>query len=274
MLIKILKKINHTISGTSNTSKHLFKEATVNNTKVYGDVTVAPHTTINNSSLCGKVNINKNVKIDASLLDGEVNIGENCLINTSTVNGYLAMGKNCKLNRCEIFGHVTLGRNTSLWGPNLDIYTNENTVEIGSYCSIARNVSFQTYNHNAKKITSYFIGENLFNEKWETEQVSKGKIVVGNDVWIGTHCVILGGVTIGNGAVVAANSVVSSNVPAYAIVGGSPAKVIGYRFEQNLIEQLEKIQWWNWDDEILFKNKELFKTDLSLELLQKIVNEQ
>lgn len=258
----MLKKITFYIKQKlnpfkANSNAKQYKDVINNNSKFFGNVTIDVQSKLTNSNLCGAIQIGKNNDINNSILEG----------NISTL-------QNCKLHRCEIVGNVSLGRNTSLWGPNLDIYTNENSVEIGSYCSIARNVSFQTYNHNAKKITSYFIGANFFNEQWANEQVSKGKIVVGNDVWIGSHCVILGGVTIGNGAIIAANSVVNKDIPAYSIVGGSPAKIIAHRFELPIINALQKLQWWNWNNEDLHKNKVLFEQELTLDFLQKFMNEQ
>ncbi|QLH37602.1 MAG: CatB-related O-acetyltransferase [Parachlamydiaceae bacterium] len=81
---------------------------------------------------------------------------------------------------------------------------------------------------------------------------SKGNIFIGNDVWIGYEALILSGVTIGSGAVVAAKAVVTKNVPPYAIVGGNPAKIIRYRFDHETILKLLSIRWWDWPrDEIL-----------------------
>ncbi|MEW5726856.1 MAG: DapH/DapD/GlmU-related protein, partial [Pseudomonadota bacterium] len=71
---------------------------------------------------------------------------------------------------------------------------------------------------------------------------------IGNDVWIGAAAMILDGVTIGDGAVVAAGAVVTREVPPYAIVGGNPAKVIRYRFPPEIVEELQRIAWWDWPD--------------------------
>lgn len=77
----------------------------------------------------------------------------------------------------------------------------------------------------------------------------KGGIKIGNDVWVGRRALILPGVTIGDGAVVAAHATVVKNVPPYAIVGGTPAEIIRYRFPNEIIAKMLAIAWWNWDDE-------------------------
>ena len=80
---------------------------------------------------------------------------------------------------------------------------------------------------------------------------SKGDIVVGNDVWIGYQSCILSGVTIGNGAIIGARSVITKDVPPYAIVAGNPAKFVRYRFPQETIDKLESLAWWDWDISVI-----------------------
>jgi hypothetical protein len=77
---------------------------------------------------------------------------------------------------------------------------------------------------------------------------NNGPIVIGNDVWSGFGSLVLSGVTVGDGAVIAAGAVVTRDVPAYAIVGGVPAKVIGYRFEEPVREALQRARWWEWSE--------------------------
>ena len=81
----------------------------------------------------------------------------------------------------------------------------------------------------------------------------KGDIIIGNDVWVAFGATILSGVKIGDGAVVAAGSVVTKDIPPYAIVGGVPAKVIKYRFDDEIIKSLQDIKWWDWDQETIKK---------------------
>lgn len=90
----------------------------------------------------------------------------------------------------------------------------------------------------------------------------KGQILIQNDVWIGRGSTIMGGITIHNGAVIAANSVVTKDVEPYSIVGGNPAKLIKYRFDSEIIEKLLSIQWWNWDYKKISSNKKWFNNNI------------
>lgn len=101
---------------------------------------------------------------------------------------------------------------------------------------------------------------------WHPEWIGKidfpgGKIVnIGNDVWIGRNCIIMDGVTIGDGAIIAAGAIVTKDIPPYAIAGGIPAKVIKFRFPQEMIDRLEEIKWWNLPDEEITRVIDLFHT--------------
>lgn len=238
---------------------------------------IHPSAQIGNSVRIIGCTINKKVVVDdysllkKSFLDGAVTLGKNNSVEESQISGHFTSLEGCKVHHASLNGTISIGKFTSLWGPNLDLFTGSQKVVIGNFCSIARNVTFQTYNHNSKKITSYFIGQNLFKEKWENETVSKGDILLQNDVWIGAHSVILGGVTIHNGSIVAANSVVTKDVPPYSIVAGTPAKVIGYRFDEEIIEKLLELKWWDWTIEKITKNKRLFENELNKEMLDTIL---
>lgn len=228
---------------------------------------------IKGSTISSDCIILENSVIKYANLNGKIVIGASNKIEDSNINATFSSGENCRIYGSTIHGNVTIGKYSSLWGPNLDITTGEQKVSIGNFCSIARNVTFQTFNHNHKKISTYFIGKNLFNEKWENEKISKGDIYIENDVWIGAHSVILGGITIHNGAVVAANSVVTKDVPPYSIVGGIPARIIGYRFEEIMIQKIQELNWWDWSVEKINNNKALFADEITEKYLEQISNE-
>lgn len=124
---------------------------------------------------------------------------------------------------------------------------------IGKFCSIACGTKFlfNCANHTLKSLSTYTFP--LFYEEWELEKSNittawdnKGDIVIGNDVWIGYEAVIMAGVHIGDGAIIAARAVVTKDVPPYTIVGGTPAKEIRKRFDTEVIQQLLKLKWWDW----------------------------
>ena len=124
---------------------------------------------------------------------------------------------------------------------------------IGKFCSIACGTKFlfNCANHTLKSLSTYTFP--LFYEEWELEKSNittawdnKGNIVIGNDVCIGYEAVIMAGVHIGDGAIIAARAVVTKDVPPYTIVGGTPAKEIRKRFDAEVIEQLLIQKWWDW----------------------------
>jgi virginiamycin A acetyltransferase len=123
---------------------------------------------------------------------------------------------------------------------------------IGKFCAIARGVRFlmNGANHKLTGLSTYPFG--IFGQGWEAaipkpgDLKIKGDTVIGNDVWLGYEAVVMPGVKIGNGAIVAAKSVVTSDVPAYGIVGGNPAKLIKKRFDEDTIVALQTLAWWDW----------------------------
>ena len=132
-----------------------------------------------------------------------------------------------------------MGKYTSINGPSTRICGEVNHVNIGSYCSVASNVVIQEFNHNYLRATTYNIFSHIIGVQNMTEKISRGPIIIHDDVWIGSNSVILSGVTIGRGSVVGAGSVVTKDVAPYTIVAGNPAKFIKYRFSKDTIERIE-----------------------------------
>ena len=129
---------------------------------------------------------------------------------------------------------------------------------IGKFCSIAAEVRFimNGGNHPTTWLTTYPFP--IFGEGWEAAMPStwpvRGDTVVGNDVWIGYGATIMPGVEIGDGAIVATATVVTKDVPPYAIVGGNPATILRYRFDDETIARLLAIRWWDWDAETITRH--------------------
>lgn len=124
-------------------------------------------------------------------------------------------------------------------------------LKIGKFCSIAEGVTvFLGANHRVDWFTTFPFGHYKENEfpkvkKDHGHPSTKGDVVIGNDVWIATNAVIMSGVTIGDGAVVAAYSIVTKDVPPYTIVAGNPAKQIRKRFSDDVISKLLELKWWD-----------------------------
>ena len=146
-------------------------------------------------------------------------------------------------------------------------------VEIGNYCAIGNDVKIISGNHNYGLPA---LQTQVYKEKLHVKYPSTPlKCVIGNDVWIGDGAIILPGVEIGNGAVIGAGSVVTKNIPPFGIAVGNPAKVFKYRFSEEIIDFLQKIQWWNWSDQKIKRNKNFFLQDLSnisLDELKELTN--
>ncbi|PWM71410.1 MAG: chloramphenicol acetyltransferase [Bacillota bacterium] len=123
---------------------------------------------------------------------------------------------------------------------------------IGKFCAIGSGTKFMMgpCNHRTQSVSTYPFA--VFGGAWEkavpphlAQLPKKGDIVVGNDVWFGKDCLIMSGVTIGDGAIIAARSLVTSDVPPYTVYGGNPAKFIKRRFDEELVSLLLQLQWWN-----------------------------
>jgi virginiamycin A acetyltransferase len=131
---------------------------------------------------------------------------------------------------------------------------------IGKFCAIAKNVKFimNGANHKISGISTYPF--QIFGNGWEKVIPSlddlpfKGDTIIENDVWIGYDALIMPGVKIGSGAIIATRSVVTSNVAPYSIVGGNPAKEIRKRFSEETIAKLLQIAWWEWPKEVITEN--------------------
>lgn len=138
---------------------------------------------------------------------------------------------------------------------------NKDKLIIGKFCSIACGTKFMftSGNHSLKSLSTYTFP--IFFDEWNLDSKNiasawdnKGDIVIGNDVWVGYEAVIMPGVKIGDGAIVGTRAVVTKDVPPYTIVGGVPARPIRKRFDDETIEKLLKIKWWDWDKEKIEKN--------------------
>jgi chloramphenicol O-acetyltransferase type B len=166
-------------------------------------------------------------------------------------------------------GRYTYGKPNLHWSRNDFAYG----LKIGAFCSIADDVSIFVGKHGRHTIdfmSSYPLG--LVFGRAENRQASRHEtgdlgVRIGNDVWLGRGAVIMAGVTIGDGAVVAARSVVTKDVAPYEIVGGVPARHLRSRFASDVVETLLRLRWWDWPDDKIKANLDLFfRPDFDTEL--------
>jgi acetyltransferase-like isoleucine patch superfamily enzyme len=182
---------------------------------------------------------------------------------------HLKIGKMVDIYNCEFGMHNLIHDYTSISKVKIGDYSmiSSNSIifyaNIGKFSSIASFVKIglgihptrhfvsthYSFYSNHNKLTKTF-SDNNYIEEFK-------KVYIGNDVWIGTNAIIMDGVTIADGAVVAAGAVVTRNVPPYAIVGGNPAKILLYRFDQDTIKKLLEISWWNFPVTWFEKNYKL-----------------
>lgn len=147
--------------------------------------------------------------------------------------------------------------------------------KIGKFCSISGDTCIGMGSHPLDYLSTspiFFSKNNSIGIAWVDSMSYKEyqEITIGNDVWIGARAMVLGGVKIGDGAVIAAGAVVTRDVPPYAVVGGVPAKVIKFRFDEPEISRLEKLKWWNLPDSALKLNISLFQNEAILADLKQL----
>lgn len=186
-----------------------------------------------------------------------------CIKNNSNISKKAKLYSPYRINKVEVEDYTYIGDNAII------SYT-----KIGKYCSIGPNflcgwgihplngISTSPMFYSTKKQNGYTLSK-------EDKIEERSPIVIGNDVFIGANVVVLDGVTIGNGAVIGAGAVVSKDIPPYAIAVGCPIRILRYRFEQEVIDELEKIQWWSDRENLPLVEKYFFEIDKFINELKK-----
>ena len=189
--------------------------------------------------------IGKNCYILRSTFGKGTIVKDGCSIFDSTFDSHNAVYLNCTLshvrfgaysyvNESSAMGRVTLGRFSSI-GPGFICGYGDHPTNFVTTSPL--------FYSTRKQCGVSFTETSLYDEQQQT--------TIGNDVWIGARTFVRDGLKIGDGALIAAGAVVTADVPEYAIVGGVPAKLIRYRFPEDIVQQLLEIQWWNWNEERL-----------------------
>jgi len=172
----------------------------------------------------------------------------------------------------ELLSNVSIGRHT--YGIRKrtifsELSSNRPPVSIGNFCSIATGVVIlANADHPTHLPSIYPFRSTLFTNEARPgkdspnlDVVSRGPVHIGHDVWIGTNTIVLSGVTIGTGAVIGAGSIVTKDIPPYAIAVGNPARVVRYRFAPDIIERMLRSEWWLLPDETIKTLEARFYSD-------------
>ncbi len=203
---------------------------------------------------------------------------QNKLIKNKKKRSGCSFGRNTWILGTELEGWNKLSGGVRLYDSNMGYasyigsYSHLEKVKIGRYTCIGQNVKNINAKHPTRDFVSIhpcfystrrqsgftYVEKDLFAEHAYVDDQNRWFNVIGNDVWIGTNAVLLGGVSIGDGAVIAAGSVVTKDVPPYAVVGGSPARILRYRFTDEQIKKLLEVCWWDRDKDWIAANAGFF----------------
>lgn len=154
---------------------------------------------------------------------------------------------------------ATFGTGTRVQGAC--VFKGDESVTVGKYCAIGDGVRVVTSNHEVNRANMQI---NLQRRLGFPPLIaSRGPVTIGNNVWIGDAAILLSGVTVGDGSVIGAGSVVTRSVPPFSIAAGAPARVLRRRFDDQVVERLTTLSWWDWPEERIEANRELFEADLA-----------
>ncbi len=182
-----------------------------------------------------------------------------CTINTSRVARTTRLSQNVYLGFGSVVAADKIGRYTFINDYSL---IDRNVSSIGNFCSIAYNVRIGLGNHPTDWVSSHpFAYQAKYKLRHDNIAFSSDDhpdTIIGNDVWIGANATILAGVKVGDGALIGAHSLVTKDVEPFSIVIGSPARHLRFRFDKDSINKLNEIKWWEWNNEKIRANINLF----------------
>ncbi len=218
---------------------------------------------IYNCNLTDSTFLWKNVHAKNCSFGKNVNVGDFTRIFDCTIKNNVDIQRFSLLYSSVIGRYSYTGKNFTVWHAN-----------IGSFCSISWNVGIGGANHDYHKVTThaflYSPHMELMGDEVQGYDRFSQKCEIGNDVWIGANSIICRDVKIGDGAVIGAGAVVTKDVEPYSIVGGVPARIIKKRFDDNTINRLLNIKWWDFSDEIIKKNFNCFNSIPTKECIRKL----
>lgn len=206
-----------------------------------------------------RVFFEKKVEIRRSTIKSHTSVHEETIIINSSLGGYNRIGKNCSIANSQIGSYSYIADNSSM-----------NNANIGNFCSIGPNFICGLGTHPSNRVSTspYFYSPNALDNPFV--QLSSfdeyTPITLGHDVWVGVNVFIRDGITIGHGAIIAAGSVVTKDVPPYAVVGGVPARIIKFRHTEKVINNLLESAWWEKSFEWIKENIPSFQREVNDEI--------
>jgi len=213
--------------------------------------------------------VDKKSRVSYQIINKSINKEFPCRINDSICNA-IEVAEGCTISETRCYGNIRLGRFVSISGPGTVINAIKEEVVIGSFTSIGQNVCIVDFNHSFNKVTSSFIKYKIFHKNATEDVITKGPVVIEEDVWIGSNTVIMPGIIIGRGSIIGSGSIVTKGIPRYSIVFGNPAKIHSMRFSDSIIEFLEDLRWWEWSIKKIQNNKHFFSVLIKEQDLEKL----
>lgn len=213
------------------------------------------------NSIAEDAKIFKNVRLVNCNIGSKCTIGDDCDLDNTI------MDEKSELGRRNLVRSSKLGKGS---------YTGTNTIikfaSIGKYCSLSWNLSIGGGSHDythTSMYTDYWYKRTFGIELQQLAENKKNyKTFIGNDVWIGAGAQILSGITIGDGCVIGAGAIVTKDIPPYSIVTGIPGKIQRKRFDEDIIEMLLQLRWWDWSEDKIKNNIDLLRNQPTVNKLK------
>ncbi len=193
------------------------------------------------------------------------------------LSSIVRIGRNVHLNKCDLDFHARVAEYATLQHTQIGEYSSVGRyakivhTNIGKFCAISWDVTINAISHPHTNLSiSAFPYVPYVGDFVDKRIQAHAEVEIKNDVWIGANVVVMPNITIGNGAIIGAGAVVTKDVPDYAVVAGVPAKIIKYRFSDEIISDLLKLKWWNWDRKIIKEHIHLFQNEVTLDTIKKL----